>query len=79
MSDAIPLDNLKRRLEKIGVQCTFVANYPWIYLDTVNGNKVEDKFLSKHKFTVAFLPVRIDKDMSLTDTSEIFRVIRKYR
>ena len=31
----------KNRLEKIGIKITLTANIPWIYLESVNGNKIK--------------------------------------
>jgi len=43
-----------RRLERIGVNVALRANYPWIYLDTVNGSKVTGEFMAEHGFTAFF-------------------------
>ena len=68
------------RLKKIGVDIQLAGNYPWIYLDTVNGNKVkpEDYYLGNHGFTIAFLP-KMGEDLKITDIKELFKVIRKYK
>ncbi len=71
--------DLCRRLEKLAIKLECIGNYPWIYLDKVNGNKVKEKFLGDHGFTIAFLPIkRENKFLVLTDTAEIFKIIRKY-
>lgn len=69
----------KERMEKLGINCTFSANYPWVYLDTVNGKQVTERHFSKYKFTIAFLPVRNDQQEEFTDIKEIFKIIRKYK
>ena len=53
----------------------------WIYLERVNGNRIqrEDYFCGNHGFTIAFLPIRNDQKMELTDIREVFRIIRKYK
>jgi len=64
------------RLSKIGINVELISNYPWIYLDKVNGNKVKEKFQGNHGFTVFFLT----KDgVKITDISIIFNLIRKLR
>ena len=63
------------RLKRIGVNVELFGNYPWIYLDTVNGNKVKEKFMAEHGFTVAFQ----NKGIEFTDIGEIFKIIRKYK
>jgi DNA-dependent RNA polymerase auxiliary subunit epsilon len=69
----------KNRLNKIGIEINLTGNFPWIYLDTVNGNKVKEKFMANHGFTIAFLPLKSDKQLEFTDIKEIFNIIRKYK
>ena len=72
------LETLGRRLDKIGIGVQFVANFPWIYLYKINGQLVKERYKSEHGFTIAFLPVRIDKSFCFTDINETFKLIRKY-
>ena len=67
------------RLKKIGLDLKLVSNYPWIYIDTINGKKVTEKFYADHGFTVAFFPIRKNQELNFTDLKEIFKLIRKYR
>jgi hypothetical protein len=66
------------RLKKIGIEVELVGNYPWIYIDKINGKRVTERFEGNHGFTIAFLPVRNDQEMEFTDITEIFKLIRKY-
>ena len=66
------------RLKKNGVDIQLVSNYPWIYIYSINGIKVIDKFQAEHGFTVAFLPIKKGQDIHFTDITEIFKLIRKY-
>jgi hypothetical protein len=66
------------RLKKIGIEVELVGNYPWIYIDKINGKRVTERFEGNHGFTIAFLPIRNDQEMEFTDISEIFKLIRKY-
>jgi hypothetical protein len=66
------------RLKNIGVEVKLAGNYPWIYIHEINGVRVTEKFEGEHGFTVAFLPVRADKELVFTDISEIFKLLRKY-
>lgn len=72
---------LTLRLEKIGINIEFSGNYPWIYLDKVNGNKIKEKdyYFGNHGFTIAFLPSKLGKRMEITDISRTFEIIRKYK
>ena len=74
-----PLTVLHDRLAKIGIKVTFTGNYPWIYLDSINGKKVKEKTSdSNHGFNIAWLPVRADSSFHFTNTKEMFELIHKY-
>jgi len=75
----VKLNTLKNRLSKLGIEIDIWCNYPWIYLHSVNGNKVKEKLDSEHAFTIAFLPVRVDRPFYFTNIKEMFKIIRKYR
>lgn len=66
------------RLQKLNINVTLVNNFPWVYIDSINGNKVTEKYKSDHGFTVAFLPIRPRQNINFTSTNEIFYLIRKY-
>ena len=70
------LEKLRCRLERIGVYAEFTANYPWIYLNSVNGQPVTEKFLANHGFTAAFL--NSQGELSFPDLRSLFSEIRKY-
>jgi hypothetical protein len=72
------LDVFIKRTQAIGVDITLGGNYPWIYIDTINGKRVKEKFQAEHGFTLAFYPIRPNQDISFTDIGEIFKLIRKY-
>jgi len=66
------------RLKKIGIDVTLVSNYPWIYLETINGKTVTEKYAANHGFTIAFLPIREEQEFKFTNITEIFKLIRNY-
>lgn len=66
------------RLKKIGIEIKLAGNYPWIYIDSINGKRVTETFEADHGFTIAFAPIRKGQEMKFTDISEIFKLIRKY-
>ena len=67
------------RLKKIGIDVKLSGNFPWVYLDEINGVRVKETFRANHGFTVMFLPGRNDSPVSdFTDIKEIFNLIRKY-
>jgi hypothetical protein len=74
------LDIFVERMDKLGIKLELSGNIPWIYINKINGVRVksEDYFCGNHGFTVAFYPVRNDKELEFTDIGEIFKLIRKY-
>lgn len=66
------------RLAKIGIDVKLSANYPWIYLDYINGKRVTEKFEASHGFTIIFYPIKEGQQKEFTDIKEIFKLIRKY-
>lgn len=69
---------LKKRLKKVDIEVEFAANYPWIYLDTINKKRVTEKYCADHGFTIGFLPMSRDKPFHFTELSVIFKLLRKY-
>jgi len=67
------------RMKKIGVEIELTGNFPWIYIDKINGEKVKEFFLANHGFTLAFYPVKENQKLTFTDIKEIFNLIRKYK
>lgn len=71
------IESFVKRLDKIGVKVELFGNYPWIYLDKVNGKKVEGTFQSEHHFTVFFRAIKTGQHDKMTDISAIFKKIRE--
>jgi hypothetical protein len=69
------LNTFKTRLSKIGIKIELSLNYPWIYIDRINGKKVTEKYLGNHGFTAAF---SIKDSVVFTDIDKIFWLIRMY-
>jgi hypothetical protein len=65
-------------MDALKIDVKLVANYPWIYIDSINGERVTEKFYGNHGFTIAFIPVKKDQELQFTDLKEIFKLIRKY-
>ena len=67
------------RLKRIGIELEISMNYPWLYINSINGKPVKEKFMAKHGFTIAFMPIiREDQSINFTDLGEIFKLNRKY-
>jgi len=71
------ISSFVNRLKKIGIDVRLVSNFPWVYMETVNGKKVQGKFLANHGFTCFFQPVRADQVEHITDISKVFKKIRQ--
>ena len=56
-----------------------VSNYPWVYINKINGKRVTEKFQAEHGFTIAFLPIRHNQKLKITDRAEIFKLLKKYK
>jgi len=73
----------KERLEKIGIKIELMVNIPWIYLESVNGNKVkrEDWINANYGYCIAWYPIKIGDEMKLNwlDMDLTFKLIRKYK
>jgi len=72
------IETFVKRMNRLGINVKLIANYPWIYLDEINGIKVKEKYMAKHGFTLAFSGVKLDESSKFTDTRAIFKLIRKY-
>lgn len=67
------------RMKRLDIEVKLGANYPWVYLDWINGTRVTERFQANHGFTIAFLPIKLDDDkIKFTDIGKIFKLIRKY-
>lgn len=66
------------RLNRIGIDIKLGCNYPWIYLEYINGKRVREKFMANHGFTIAYYPIRKDQELQFTDIGFTFSLIREY-
>jgi hypothetical protein len=65
-----------RRLNKLGIDVTFAANYPWIYFDTINDKKVTGTFCADHGWTAFFSPIEVQGSVKFSDRREVFKKVR---
>lgn len=72
------INSFVQRLKKIGITVELIGNYPWVYLDKVNGKKVKNKLYANHGFTVFFRATRVGHTDRITDIPLIFKEIRKH-
>lgn len=67
-----------KRMKSLNIDIELVYNYPWIYINKINGKKVIEKFQGNHGFTIAFLPIKKEQKIEFTDIDKIFNLVRKY-
>ena len=70
-----------RRMKRIGIELQLFGNYPWIYLDSVNGNRImkEDYYHANHGFTIGWYGIKLGSVPHLIEDRDlIFKMIRKY-
>jgi hypothetical protein len=75
-----PLSTLRERLQRIGIELEFVGNYPWIYLERVNGIRIrQEDFTANHGFNIAWFGIRNEDKIKLAETPKtIIALIRRY-
>ena len=71
------IEKFVHRLKKLNIDVTFVGNYPWIYLDTVNGKKVTEKNGARHGFNAFLLPPKFPSEPKFVNSKNVFRKIRE--
>ncbi len=71
------IDSFYQRLKKIGIEVKMIGNYPWVYLDKVNGKQVKGTFWADRGFTIFFKPIRPGQKDKMTDITTIFNKIRE--
>jgi len=63
------------RLKNIGISLELFGNYPWMYINTINGKKVKEKYNSDYGFVLGY-----GRDnFKFEDLKEIFKLLRKYK
>ena len=76
------MENIKillNRLERLDIKMELTGNLPWVYIQSINGKRVTEKFNSEHGFVLGLMPIRTDGgDFNFSDINEIFSLIRKY-
>jgi hypothetical protein len=66
-------------MKKLGIEVQLIGNIPWIYIHTINGKRVTERFEGNHGFTIAFHPIKLGDELEFTNITEIFKLIRKYK
>jgi hypothetical protein len=72
------INSFIKRLRKIGIEITLVENSPWVYIYSINGIRITERFQGNHGFTVFFRAIKQGQPDKITDITTIFKLIRKY-
>lgn len=72
-----PIKSFVEKLKNIGIDVELVGNYPWVYLDKVNGKKVNGRFQANHGFTAFYIGVKMDSSDKFSDIRQVFKKIRE--
>ena len=75
-----PLSTLRQRMQRIGIEIEFVGNFPWIYLERINGIRIrQEDFTANHGFNIAWFGIRNEDKIKLAeDPKTIIALIRRY-
>ncbi len=71
------INSFVSRLANIGIKVELIGNYPWVYLDKVNGIRIKGTLHSDHGFTVFFRAIRPGESDTITDIPTVFKKIRE--
>lgn len=66
------------RMNRIGIQVELGANYPWIYLEKINGKRVIEKQHSEHGWTIALLSIKKEDRIKFVNLKETLKLIKNY-
>lgn len=72
------IDVFCRRLNRIGVKVELVANYPWVYIVSINGDSVKERYMGNHGFTAFWFPVKVGDEVKFTNRQQVFSLLRRY-
>lgn len=64
---------IHERLHSLGINVWFSLNYPWVYVDSINGIKIKEKYNANHGYCIGYY----DTPDSI-DLKALFKIIRKY-
>ena len=67
------------RMKRIGINIELVGNYPWIYLNKINGKRVIETFDSDHGFVIGYSPIKPGQHFDFKDTKVLFELLKKYK
>lgn len=71
------IEIFRNRLKKIGIEIELMGNIPWIYLMSVNANKIKkEDWTANYGYTIGWW---MDTPVLEENFKKHFEIIRKYR
>lgn len=70
------LDKFIYRLKKIGIDIKCHSNFPWLYITSINGINVKEKYNSEYGYVIAYITFK--NGVVLNQNKDLFKLIRKY-
>jgi hypothetical protein len=72
------LERFIARMSRLGIKLQLEGNYPWVYLESVNGNTISRRYGSEHGYVLGFTAIRLDAEKSFDyyDLKDAFKTIR---
>ena len=66
-------------LSSIGIKLELQANYPWIYIVSINGNRIaREEWTANHGYILGYWTVWTGGEFKFNNLPRTFKLIRKY-
>lgn len=62
------------RLRKLNINIILVSNYPWVYIESINGKIIKETYQS----IIGYFPIKPNQPFRFTNIKELFKLIRRY-
>lgn len=72
------METFLKRLKKLGIELQLIGNYPWVYIDKIQGIRVTEKLDSEHGFVLGHSSIRKGQQFTFNNITETFKLIRKH-
>lgn len=74
-----PLNRFLSRIRSINIDIELTSNIPWVYIYKINNKVVTEKYKSEHGFVIGYIPTKPKDKFRFSDTTEIFKLLKKYK
>ncbi len=67
-------------LNSIGIRIILQANFPWVYIISINGNLIpKEEFTANHGYNLGYVTAQRGGDFKFENLPRTVKLIRKYR